>query len=147
MEPPVYDASSEDEDSQASVETVVMSSGQILVRPEPKSPDLPIADFISYFQRVVVANDWDDEKAARVFPALLEKKSRYLESIAALSEAERKSWASIQAHVKAQDVPYRDAKMLELFRLSKKSNESFEAFRDKNGILLSRRDPELADFQ
>ena len=49
-----------------------VNSGQgMLVRPEPMKKDGSVDDYVRYFERVMAANEWDDETAVKVFLAMI----------------------------------------------------------------------------
>jgi hypothetical protein len=111
--------------------SLIMPGGGVLVRPQPKTPDVSIEDYLDYFQRVADANEWDDEKSARILPSLLEMKSRFLESFSSLDEDTKKSFKLLKEYIRKCDAPYRDSRMIELVRATKKPQETYEGFRDR----------------
>ena len=62
---------------------------EVLVKPCYKEKTENITDFIGFFERLKTANSWDDEKAAKAFPSLLESNSIYHSKIDGLTDVEK----------------------------------------------------------
>lgn len=78
------------------------------IRPRYKKEDESVEDFIAYFDRLIVANDWLDEQSEKYLQILLESNSRFHATIDALLVAQRKSYKEIKASITAEYIePYR----------------------------------------
>ncbi|KAG1673905.1 Gypsy retrotransposon integrase-like protein 1 [Nymphon striatum] len=87
------------------------------IRPRYKTDQDSISEFISYFDRLVAANEWNDVKAGLYFPTLLECNSRFHSKIESLSASDRKSYASIKKAILAEEEPYRTSNCMKLLNL------------------------------
>ena len=67
-----------------------------------------LAAYIVYFERIVAANEWSDEVAARVFPCLLEVGSQHLD-FESMSDANPKKFSLIKQTLVGTSEPYREA--------------------------------------
>ncbi|XP_043195469.1 uncharacterized protein LOC122385087 [Amphibalanus amphitrite] len=114
---------------------------QVLVPPQPKTEQCTITDYIDYFEAVATANAWDDTVKARIFPALLGMGNTVLTDC---PEADKKSFAKIKTYLTKVGEPYRDAFMLDLFRVRMADLEPVEKYRDRVVTLVEQVYPRFA---
>lgn len=105
-----------------------MAEPPTLVRPQVKKADDTLEDYIEYFERVSIANSWDDAKQAKIFPSLLEVSSKLL---SAIPEQDKISFGKIKSFICKSSEPYRDSNMLQLMSIQKLFSETVELYRDR----------------
>ena len=114
---------------------------RVIVPPQPKSETCSIAEYLEYFEAVATANTWDDALKARIFPALLGIGNTVLTDC---PEADRKSFVKIKAFLTKVGEPYRDAYMIDLFRVRKSGAETIEKYRDRVVTMVEQVYPRFA---
>lgn len=77
------------------------------VKTRYKSKDETIDEFVAYFERLCIANVWEDAKGGQIFPSLLESDSRFHSIIDSL--ATTRKFSEIKAAILKEEEPYRDA--------------------------------------
>lgn len=117
-----------------------MASGS-LIRPVPKKKEDSLPDYITYFERIADANDWDDEVAAKVFPGLLEVGNRHLDSV---SETNLRKFSTIKTSLIGSTEPYRESNRGKLMSAKQLSSESIPEFRDRVAKLVDLVYPRFA---
>ena len=101
-----------------------VNSGQgMLVRPEPMKKDGSVDDYVRYFERVMAANEWDDETAVKVFLAMIPPGERSLDAIDGAD-----TFAKIKTAIQTNQIPYREANLQALMSMKKEDHESTEIF-------------------
>jgi hypothetical protein len=112
-----------------------------LVRPTAKKSEDSLPDYIVYFERIAAANEWSDEEAAKVFPALLEVGNRHLDSV---SEANLKKFTLIKNSLIGSTEPYRESNRSKLMSAVPKPSETIPEFRDRISKLVDLVYPKFA---
>ena len=113
----------------------------VVVPPQPKTEQCSIGEYLDYFEAVATANSWDDAVKARIFPALLGVGNTVLTDC---PEADRKSFVKIKAYLTRVGEPYRDAYMIDLFRVRKTDSETVERYRDRVVAMVEQVYPRFA---
>ena len=109
------------------------------VKPLEKKPHQPITDYIRYFKRVVVANNWTDDHAGRVFAAMLGSDDRILDSI----EGQWTTFTELQELLLETQKPLRMAHLAELMSLRHSHDQDFFELRDRVSRLVALCYPEF----
>ena len=102
-----------------------LTMSETKINPIPKKSTDSVGDYLAYFERVKVANNWSDEEAAVVFPACLEVGTKALQG---LSSTTLSKFSLIKNELAPAEESYREASVQEFFSLTKKDNESCEDF-------------------
>jgi len=121
----------------------ISSPAMSLIKPRYKEKEERIYDFIAYFERLVVANSWNDETAAKIFYSFLESNSAHLAIIDGLTERDRKSFKEIKKAIQAEQEPYRKSNLHKLFQI-KCTSGKIEDFRDEVVRLIDLLYPKAA---
>ncbi|KAG1696984.1 Protein white [Nymphon striatum] len=98
-------------------------------------------DYIKYFQRLTVANDWDDGVQAKVFPSLLEVGNKSLDG---LSDATLASFILIKKALLGDTEPYRESNLAQLWKISRAHIEDLTAYKDRIAGLVEKVYPKFA---
>ncbi len=93
--------------------------------PVPKKPTDLMVDYIRYFERLVLANEWLDDKTARSFASLLEVGSRHYFSDTTLA-----SFSAIKKALLGESEPFRESNCSQLMKVSRNQSESLSAYRE-----------------
>ncbi|CAM1312560.1 Uncharacterised protein r2_g2300 [Pycnogonum litorale] len=113
-------------------------------KPRYKLLDESVDDFIKYFERLMISNDWSDEISAKHFPALLESNTRFHSKIEGLSEANRKKFSVLKSAILDEEEPYRVSNCNKLLNAKLKPNQNIEEFRDEILKLVEKVYPSFA---
>ena len=100
-----------------------------------------MADYVQYFERLSVANAWDDERKAVIFPSLLEVGNKSLDG---LSDATLSSFSSIKKALLGDSEPFRESNFSELWHISRKKGETLQAYRERIAGLVEKVYPRFA---
>lgn len=112
-----------------------------LIAPVSKKSSDSMADFITYFERLAAANDWDDRKRAVIFPSLLEIGNKSLDGF---SEGTLSSFTQTKKALLGETEPFRESNCAELMNLEKKPGEALSAFRERIAGLIEKVYPKFA---
>ncbi len=80
-----------------------------------KSTD-SMVDYIVYFERLVLANEWLNDKSARTFASLLEVGSKALDGF---SDAMLASFSAIKKALLVESEPFRESNCSQLMKVSR----------------------------
>lgn len=127
----------EDEDEGADAEN--RNASKILVRPREKGEGQSLFDYVSYFERVINANRWDDDEAGRIFAAMLGPTDRTLDAL----EERWETFSQIKALLVEKQKPLREAKLTELMYLKIKEGEQIETLRNRTMRLVTESYPDF----
>ena len=111
---------------------------ELLVRPNRYDESESIETFMEEFERVADANSWNDQKKAKIFPALLKSSCVWIETIKNLSAIERSSFEQIKLAIENDNKGKRLKNMQELANIKRKSNESLPKLATRLHILVDR---------
>ena len=114
------------------------STSEFLVKPSKYNDSVSIETFIAEFERVAVANNWNDEKMARVFPALLPTDCVWLETIEDLATESRNSFIAIKAEIDSGNRGKKLKNWQELANIKRKTNESLPKLAHRVHVLVDR---------
>ena len=87
----------------------------IVIKPRYKKENEKIADFMSYFERLIISNEWSNETARKMFLTLLERDSSYLEKIDDL--ARKIKFTEMKKAILSEQEPYKGANVQKLLNL------------------------------
>lgn len=106
-----------------------MPAGQaMLVRPEVKKVDESIVDYISYFKRIMKANSWNDEKAGKIFPAMLQPGDHYLSIVSNLGDV---TFSDLETAIKNSQAPFRESNLSLLMKCTMDDAGSINELKQK----------------
>ena len=91
-----------------------------------------VLGYVDYFSRIKRANDWSDEAAGKIFPAMLPSNERILMKIEDMTK-----FSDMVAVVNTMEEPFREAKLMNLMKLMKKPSETINDFRIQVTNLVS----------
>lgn len=112
-----------------------------LVTPVPKKASDSMGDYIAYFQRLSIANDWDDKKQAAVFPSMMEVGNKCLDGFADTTLA---SFSAIKKALLGESEPFRESNMSELWNIQRNENEKLQQYRERIAGLVEKVYPKFA---
>jgi hypothetical protein len=105
------------------------------VRPKPKEPDQSTAEYLLYFDRIIVANNWRDETAGKIFPAMFDPKDRSLESLS--EEIISSGYQAIKECLLKNEEPLRESNCMKLMKVALGNEETVKSFRSRVVSLVS----------
>lgn len=114
------------------------------VRPVSMKPSETIEEFISYFERIAIANEWNDEKAAKIFPALLISNSKPLQIFESLSDVDKKSFNRIKVALEDDNKSTRNIHLLDLLNVKRGKDESLTLLAARITKLVNQSYPSFA---
>lgn len=115
-----------------------------IVQPRILQANQSIEEFLEDFERVCIANEWSDEKAARILPALIPASSVHQETIRAQSDAVKQSFKSIKAAFEGIDALTKILAIQELHTCSRKKDENFQQYASRITRLVNKVYPNMA---
>ena len=118
-----------------------MPGDNTLVAPVVKKPTDSLVDYIQYFERLSLANEWDDAKKARIFPSLLEVGNKALDGF---SNATLASFSEIKKSLVGETEPFRESNCSKLMQISRMANETLPAYRERIAGLVEKVYPKFA---
>ena len=104
-----------------------MATNVLVVTPVPKKVTDSLSDYIDYFERLSVANTWDDKKMAQIFPSLLEVGNKSLDGF---SDATLASFAALKKALLGETEPLRESNLATLMNVSRHNNETLQRLRE-----------------
>ncbi|KAG1690259.1 Gag-Pol polyprotein [Nymphon striatum] len=110
-----------------------MSTTDFVLSPVPMKSDDVLCEYLQYFSSIVDCNAWDDAKAAAYLRPLLGVGSHWLDDIA---EKDLKSFKAICSALGDQQVPFREARCLDLMTLHMDRNETVYKFKGRVSELV-----------
>ena len=113
----------------------------VIVSPVPKKSTDSMSDYINYFERLSLANGWDDVRRAAIFPSLLEIGCKALDG---LSDATMASFTLIKRALLGESEPYRESNLANLWHVSRRSNESLTQYKERIAGLVENVYPRFA---
>ncbi len=112
-----------------------------VVSPVPKKSTDLMVDYVRYFERLALANDWNDEKRAVVFPSLLEVGSKALDGF---SDSTLSSFVAIKKALLGEAEPFRESNCSKLLKVSRATDESLNLYRERIAGLVEKVYPKFA---
>ncbi len=100
-----------------------------------------MVDYIRYFERLVLANEWLDDKSARIFASLLEVGSKELDGF---SDATLASFSAMKKALLGESEPLRESNCSQLMKVSRNQSESLSAYREQIAGLVEKVYPRFA---
>ncbi len=94
-----------------------------------------MVDYIRYFERLVLANDWLDGKSVRIFPSFLKVGSKALDGF---SDATLASFSAIKKALLGKSEPFRKSNCSQLTKVSRNQSESLAAYRERIAGLVEK---------
>ncbi|KAG1656523.1 putative acyl-CoA dehydrogenase fadE25 [Nymphon striatum] len=110
-----------------------MSKTDFVLSPVPMKSDDVLCEYLQYFSSIVDCNAWDDAKAAAYLRPLLGVGSHWLDDVA---EKDLKSFKAICSALGDQQVPFREARCLDLMTLHMDRNETVYKFKGRVSELV-----------
>ena len=115
--------------------------GAIAITPVNKKLTDSMSDYVIYFERLALANEWDDKTQARVFPSLLEVGSKALDGF---SDATLASFAAVKKALLGDTEPFRESNCAKLMNISRMAKETLPAYRERIAGLVEKVYPKFA---
>ncbi len=94
----------------------------------PKKPTYLMVDYNGYFERLVLANDWLDDRSARIFASLLKVGRKALDGF---SDATLASFSAIKKALSGKSEPFRESNCSQLMKVLRNQSESLSAYRER----------------
>jgi len=109
--------------------------GHTYVRPKTKTIEQPIYEYVTYFDRCVTANSWNDETAGKIFPAMMDPTDKILESLS--EETLGSGYKNIRAELLKNQEPLRESNCMKLMKVALGNEETVKSFRSRVVSLVS----------
>ncbi len=109
--------------------------------PVSKKPTDLLVDYIRYFERLVLSNDWLDDKSEIIFASLLEVGSKALDGF---SYATLASFSAIKKALVWESEPFRESNCSQLMKVSRNQSESLSAYIERSSGLVEELYPRFA---
>lgn len=117
------------------------SSSSVLVRPKEKDIEQAVTEYIGYFERIVEANDWEDERAGKVFQAMFHPRDQTLRTLT--QDTLKGGFKIIKESLLEKQQPFREANLCKLMSIRMNEDESVRQFRSRILMLIELVYPEL----
>lgn len=98
------------------------------LKPAMKKREDSMIEYISYFKRVMVANNWNDENGGKIFPAMIPTGDPCLPAVMKLGQT---TFSAIETELRGCQEPFREANLTMLMNIKKEHDVTVFDFKAK----------------